>query len=96
MELRDLEKGMDASARKILEDAFDDGWRDAARLTCFPRLMEIIRESEDEACVVKAIGMVFDRAYGKPTERLEHTGKDGGDFVIRWFHQNEGDQKNET
>jgi len=46
-------------------------WRNMATNIALPRLTEIINESENDATVVKAIGIVLDRALGKPTEHID-------------------------
>lgn len=41
--------------------------------------LALIMESGDsESARVSAANAILDRAYGKPTQQLEHTGKDGG------------------
>ena len=76
------QKPKEKTEEEVLEMVNQMIWTDCARLTCMPRLIEIIRESENESAVVKAIGMIFDRAYGKPKEELALTGRDGGPLQI--------------
>jgi len=52
----------------------DFNWENLAR-DSIQKLREIIENSEQDASVVKAIGMVLDRAYGKPLEKVEHSGE---------------------
>lgn len=58
-----------------------DKWVRLSDEKAFPKLSEILSVEEDRAVLLKAIQIVFDRAYGRPTERHELTGKDGKDLI---------------
>lgn len=59
-------------------------WIDLAD-QAFYRLKEMIELAPTEdPKLLKAIEDSFDRAYGKPTEKHEVGGKNGGPIVIKW------------
>ena len=41
-------------------------------------LVRIATKSESDAAAVAASNSLLDRGYGKPSQAIEHTGKDGG------------------
>ena len=41
-------------------------------------LVKIAQQGESDAARVSAANAILDRGYGKPTQGIEHTGKDGG------------------
>jgi hypothetical protein len=43
-------------------------------------LAKIMRSGDGEAARVSAADKLLDRGYGKPSQSLEHTGKDGADI----------------
>ncbi|WP_042295635.1 DUF5681 domain-containing protein [Paraburkholderia bannensis] len=43
----------------------------------------IMMEGENERNRLAAAQSIIERGYGKPTEKIEHTGKDGGDIVTQ-------------
>lgn len=45
-------------------------------------LVDIARNGKQEAARVAAANALLDRAYGKPPQALEHTGKDGGPVQV--------------
>lgn len=58
-----------------------DYWKRLAEEKAFPRLSEILSIEDDRGVLLKAIQEVLNRAYGRPTERTEITGRDGKDLI---------------
>ena len=48
-----------------------------------PRLQRILRQTKNEDVFLKALAIVLERGLGKPVQQLEHTGKDGGEIIIK-------------
>lgn len=46
--------------------------------TAILTLVRVMEHGESEAARVSAANSVLDRGYGKPSQAVEHTGKDGG------------------
>lgn len=61
---------------------FDAAWVMDRRYAAIARVAKIIEHSDDEDMVLKAFEMLFNRVYGKPTERKELTGADGGPIEL--------------
>ena len=50
----------------------------------FARVVELSR-SADLKIALAASQVILDRAYGKPAQEMQHTGKDGGPLVVSWL-----------
>ena len=59
----------------------DQQWKNLADRKAFPILSSLMDCSDNEHIVLKAVVEVMNRAYGKPTERTEVTGKDGEPLI---------------
>jgi hypothetical protein len=70
-------KGSRSAATKQEQARISDLAREHAD-TALTALVNIARDGESEAARVSAANAILDRAYGKPVQAMEHTGKDGG------------------
>jgi hypothetical protein len=64
------------------ETLFDAAWPYERRMAAVQRLATIAETSVNEDVVLKAIEMLLNRVFGKPTERREVTGADGGPIEL--------------
>jgi hypothetical protein len=53
-------------------------------------LAQIAQSGESESARVTAATAILDRAYGKPPQSLEHTGKDGGKLAFTFVLDHAG------
>jgi hypothetical protein len=77
--------GRKPSAIKLEHAAlFDAAWPLERRKAAVHRLSQIAETGEDELAL-KAIELLLNRVYGKPTERKEVTGDGGGPIRVEAF-----------
>lgn len=62
-------------------------------ITALNTLVKVAKSSESDAARVTAANSILDRAYGKPSQRLEHTGKNGGPMEHSHLSQDELDAR---
>ena len=58
-----------------VESVEDQLWKNMATNIAIPKLRDMMEESENDTVVMKGIEIVLNRAYGKPKELVEHSGK---------------------
>lgn len=61
---------------------FDTAWPLERRIAAIQRIANIVELSDDDEIALKAAELLFNRVYGKPTERKEISGENGGPIAL--------------
>ena len=65
---------------ELVKNLDENFWKSLAFDKAIPRLIDMLGSEKDEV-ILRAATEILSRAYGRPTERTEITGRDGKDLI---------------